>query len=275
MKKCAKEKLKIVNSAVTLLLSFFALFSVTLAWFSLNDSASGGGMDVTVDVNENVYGAEFFYVKKGGDGKTFVPFADGETPRMPEYNLLEENNYQIMVKVNLANDIDIVKITAKTQTEYYLGDGNHPMLKPSTADANVPDKTGADYTNALTSVCSFKALKKAELSKNADGSYSYTGESLDGTDRFIINATDKTAIPETEIFVREASDSDVVSTAQDVYNGAPCKSVYILITYDEELITEVFSLNIGNDNVYNYDAQGNLIGIPFECDFEFLFTPVA
>ena len=47
-----------------------------------------------------------------------------------------------------------------------------------------------------------------------------------------------------------------------------------MFSYDEAIMEKIFSDNLGNTNMYTY-IDGNLINIPFKCDFTISFDKFA
>lgn len=275
MKIINKQYLKLISSLAMCLLSMFSLVMLTFSWFAINNNASGNGMDINMEKNECLIGAEYFYVGKNGDGKSYIPFAEDERKSLGAYDLLEEN-YHVLIKVYVVENMTEVYLTASTQTTYYLGNTNangtplYPLLKPSTSDVTVPEQNDT-YTNALSSVVTFTVLDSTtELEKTATG-YNYLGSGFPDVSRrsrFISDAYSSNAAPEGEVYVKQADGSTIISTVPDTDSkGTSCRSFVIFISYDPDLISTVFSVNIGNDNIYTYDEQKNHVNIPFKCDF--------
>ena len=44
-----------------------------------------------------------------------------------------------------------------------------------------------------------------------------------------------------------------------------------MFSYDEAIMEKIFSDNLGNNNIYVEDSEGNLIDLPFKCDFTISF----
>lgn len=275
MKNINKQYLKLISSLAMCLLSLFSLVMLTFSWFAMNNNANGGGMGINMQKNENIIGAEYFYVDKNGDGNSYIPFGEDESKNLGAYDLLEEK-YHILIKVYVSESLTELYLTASTQTTYYLGNTDstgtpvYPLLKPSALDVTVPEYNAA-YTNALSSVATFTVLDSdTELEKTATG-YKYLGNGfpdISRRSRFISDAYSSNAVPESEVFVKQADGGTKIQTVADTDSkGESCRSFIIFISYDPDLISTVFSVNIGNDNIYTYDEKKNLINIPFKCDF--------
>lgn len=275
MKLINKQYLKLISSLAMCLLSLFSLVMLTFSWFAINNNANGSGMDINMEKNENIIDSEYFYVDKKSDGNSYIPFSEGESKNLGAYDLLEEK-YHILIKVYVPESMPELYVMASTQTKYYLGNTDatgtpiYPLLKPSAADATVPEQNDT-YTNALSSVVTFTVLDSdTELEKTATG-YNYLGNGFPDVSRrsrFISDAYSSNAVPESEVLVKQADGSTKISTVEDKDSkGNSCRSFIIFISYDPDLITTVFSVNIGNENIYTYDEEKNLINIPFKCDF--------
>lgn len=271
MKPQGKQKLKIFYSLTMCVISLFCIVTCSLAWFARNDDVNGTGMSVTVQKSSGLLGVEFF-VEDDNVESGFLLAAEQDSVTLGKYDLLA-NNYRILVKVYVENtfEADSLKFVARTSTDYFLGDGNHPLLPALTADTVAT----AGYTNALSSVVGFYALQSADFTATGSNGYTVNGLSAkeNGLTTFIADTTTDngdgtttTTRVSSSVNVGTAYLSDDTYTASDG-TTTNCKSMFLLVTYDKGLMTTVFTANIGNQNIADVDE------IPFAYDFTLSIEP--
>lgn len=272
MKPQVKQKLKIFYSLTMCFISLFCIVTCSLAWFARNENVNGTGMSVTVQKSSGLLGVEFFVEDKNVESG-FLREANQNSVTLGKYDLLT-NDYRILVKVYVENtfEADSLKFVARTSTDYFLGDGNHNLLPELNAD-NV---TSAGYTNALSSVVGFYALQAAEFATNSSNGYTVNGlATIEKNLKTFIVDTETTNDGGTTTTTTSISSSVNVGTAylmDDTYTASDgtttnCKSMFLLVTYDKELMTRVFTANLGNQ------AIADVKTIPFAYDFTLSIEP--
>ena len=270
-------------------LSLSAAITLSFAWFAKNDTVNGGGMSVAIENDANVVGAEYFIAEKNGsnNGSTQLKFKKitNEPVRMGAYDILDKK-YQLLAKVYLKSDMETIRVTGNTQTAYFLGalennKSKYPLLPPS-SDVNVPQEStagGVTYTNVLSSVINFTIFKAGELTALTNGSgYELVSDTLPSGGRiakFIADSTTATAPTKTINLVQTAGINTVITGGPEEFNGQQCRTLFIMFSYDEAIMEKIFSDNLGNNKIYVEDSEGNLINIPFKCDFTISFEKIA
>ena len=274
-------------------LSLSAAITLSFAWFAKNDTVNGGGMSVAIENDANVVGAEYFIAEKNGsnNGSTQLKFKKitNEPVRMGAYDILDKK-YQLLAKVYLKSDMETIRVTGNTQTAYFLGaldlennKSKYPLLPPS-SDYNVPLESTTDdgitYTNVLSSVINFTIFTADELEARTDGTdgYYFTGTDLPSGGRiakFIADSATATAPTPTINLVQTEGIDTVTTGGPEEFNGQPCRTLFIMFSYDEAIMEKIFSDNLGNNKIYVEDSEGNLINIPFKCDFTISFEKFA
>lgn len=275
-------------------LSLSAAITLSFAWFAKNDTVNGGGMSVAIENDANVVGAEYFVAEKNGsnNGSTQLKFKKitNEPVRMGAYDILDKK-YQLLAKVYLKSDMETIRVTGNTQTTYFLGalennKSKYPLLPPTSGDVNVPQESTADdgvtsitYTNVLSSVINFTIFQAGELTALTNGSgYELVSDTLPSGDRIakFINDSATATAPKPTINLVQTEGIDTVTTGgPEEFNGQPCRTLFIMFSYDEAIMEKIFSDNLGNNNIYVEDSEGNLINIPFKCDFTISFDKFA
>lgn len=291
MSERIKNRIKLVSSFLMCVLSLSAAITLSFAWFAKNDTVNGGGMSVAIENDANVVGAEYFIAEKNGsnNGSTQLQFKQvpAEAARMGAYDILDKR-HQLLAKVYLKSDMETIRVTGNTQTAYFLGTldlennkSKYPLLPPS-GDVNVPQESttagGVTYTNVLSSVINFTIFQAGELTALTNGSgYELVSDTLPSGNRiakFIADsATDIAPTPTINLVQTEGIDT-VTTGGPEEFNGQPCRTLFIMFSYDEAIMEKIFSDNLGNTNMYTY-IDGNLINIPFKCDFTISFEKFA
>lgn len=289
MNERIKNRIKLVSSFLMCVLSLSAAITLSFAWFAKNDTVNGGGMSVAIENDANVVGAEYFIAEKNGsnNGSTQLNFkkVPADAARMGAYDILDKK-YQLLAKVYLKSDMETIRVTGNTQTAYFLGalennKSKYPLLPPSD-DVNVPQEStagGITYTNVLSSVINFTIFQAGELTALTNGGgYELVSDTLPSGDRIakFINDSETATAPTQMINLVQTAGSNTVTTGgPEEFNGQPCRTLFIMFSYDEAIMEKIFSDNLGNNNIYVEDSAGNLINIPFKCDFTISFEKFA
>ena len=292
MNERIKNRIKLVSSFLMCVLSLSAAITLSFAWFAKNDTVNGGGMSVAIENDANVVGAEYFIAEKSVPQSSssklkFTKITDGNPVRMGAYDILDKK-YQLLAKVYLKSDMETIRVTGNTQTAYFLGalennKSKYPLLPPS-SDVNVPQEStagGVTYTNVLSSVINFTvfAAGESEIKARTDGGgYELVSDTLPSGNRiakFITDSATATAPTPTINLVQTAGSNTVTTGEAELFNGQTCRTLFIMFSYDEAIMEKIFSDNLGNPNIYKYDDKGNLIDIPFKCDFTISFDKFA
>ena len=254
-------------------LSLSAAITLSFAWFAKNDTVNGGGMSVAIENDANVVGAEYFIAEKNGsnNGSTQLKFkkVPAEAARMGAYDILDKK-YQLLAKVYLKSDMETIRVTGNTQTTYFLG-----ALDLESNKSKYPLLT---YTNVLSSVINFTVFTADEIKARTDETegYYFAG-TLPSGNRIakFIDSTDAEK-PTSSINLVQTEGSNTVTTGgPEQFNGQPCRTLFIMFSYDEAIMEKIFSDNLGNTNIYVENNDGTLINIPFKCDFTISFEKFA
>lgn len=287
MNERIKNRIKLVSSFLMCVLSLSAAITLSFAWFAKNDTVNGGGMSVAIENDANVVGAEYFIAEKNGSTQLNFKKVPADAARMGAYDILDKK-YQLLAKVYLKSDMEMIRVTGNTQTAYFLGaldlennKSKYPLLPPTSSDVNVPQESkagGVTYTNVLSSVINFTIFKAGELTALTNGSgYELVSDTLPSGNRiakFIADSATATAPTPTINLVQTAGSNTVTTGGPEQFNGQPCRTLFIMFSYDEAIMEKIFSDNLGNTKMYTY-IDGNLINIPFKCDFTISFDKFA
>lgn len=289
MNERIKNRIKLVSSFLMCVLSLSAAITLSFAWFAKNDTVNGGGMSVAIENDANVVGAEYFIAEKNGsnNGSTQLKFKKitNEPVRMGAYDILDKK-YQLLAKVYLKSDMETIRVSGNTPTPYFLGTlennkSKYPLLPPTSGDYNVPQESttddGVTYTNVLSSVINFTIFQAGELTALTNGSgYELVSDTLPSGGRIakFIDSTDAEK-PTSSINLVQTEGIDTVTTGgPEEFNGQPCRTLFIMFSYDEAIMEKIFSDNLGNKNIY-VESNGTLLNIPFKCDFTISFDKFA
>lgn len=263
MSERKKNIFKIISSLILCVISLVGICMGTFAWLAENDKVGSLGLDMTIGYNDSLLGVEYYNID--ASEHSAYKFIKTTTPKLGKYELLNAK-YQLLIKFYVAADVESVNLYAETETDYFLGDGKHPLLAAAVSDDRfVPSvgttADGKPYTNTLTSIVSIAAFGSADGVTVTAAGESITLNKLPSTfSLFVGGDIEKTVAPQIAL-------SSV--TVAGTYKGAACRAFYVILSYDADLVTDVFSQNIGNDVVSN---AGNVNGIPFICDFALRLT---
>lgn len=180
---------------------------------------------------------------------------------MGAYDILDKR-HQLLAKVYLKSDMETIRVTGNTPTTYFLGTlennkSKYPLLPPS-GDVNVPQESttddGGTYTNVLSSVINFTIFTAGELEARKDGTegYYFAGTELPSGDRIakFINDSATATAPTSPINLVQTVSIDTVTTGEaEQFNGQPCRTLFIMFSYDEAIMEKIFSDNLGNNNI--------------------------
>lgn len=290
MNERIKNRIKLVSSFLMCVLSLSAAITLSFAWFAKNDTVNGGGMSVAIENDANVVGAEYFIADKSNPDSSSAQLkfkkVPAEAARMGAYDILDKK-YQLLAKVYLKSDMETIRVTGNTQTAYFLGTlennkSKYPLLPPTSGDYNVPQEStagGVTYTNVLSSVINFTIFQAGELEARTDGTegYYFAGTLPSGNRiaKFINDSATATAPTPTINLVQTEGIDTITTGGPEEFNGQPCRTLFIMFSYDETIMEKIFSDNLGNNNIYVEDSEGNLINIPFKCDFTISFDKFA
>lgn len=290
MNERIKNRIKLVSSFLMCVLSLSAAITLSFAWFAKNDTVNGGGMSVAIENDANVVGAEYFIADKSNPDSSSAQLKfkkiTNEPVRMGAYDILDKK-YQLLAKVYLKSDMETIRVTGNTQTAYFLGaldlennKSKYPLLPPS-SDVNVPQESTASdnttYTNVLSSVINFTIFQAGELTALTNGSgYELVSDTLPSGGRIAKFIADSATAPTPTInLVQTTTGNEVTTGGPEQFNGQRCRTLFIMFSYDEAIMEKIFSDNLGNNKIYVEDSEGNLINIPFKCDFTISFDKFA
>lgn len=249
MKK-SKTKNLIKLIAVCAAAIIFSVFAVVFfiqdnvfGWFARIDQSNANGMEVVLHVKESVVSTvEFFtFSEKNDESYTFIK---SNITTMETYHSLENNAYQIVIKVKLTEVTDSVLVSAHTSAENYLGADDASYLTAS--------------GNSMSSVVAFEIYYSDSDSSKISETTNSNGE----TTAVTITPPDS---PTEYSFVKDDKTlSPSVSFGTHDYESAGNNAVYLVIKYNSSTITEVFGHNIGNEI---FDTSQT---VDFDkCDFSF------
>lgn len=224
MKERKKSHLnQLIVSAITFTFTLIAFIHVSFAWFVQNHNASAKSIDLSVDTPEEMKVRITIHDCIGTDidGVYYFNKEESASNDLKTYSLLTENNRQLLVHVHFEDPeiVHNVSLLAKTQTNYFLGDGNHPLL-------GTIDGKGDTYDNVLSSIVAFYIVNAEDTTYESYEAYQIS--SL-GNQFSFINKNNYT-LNRSLILVNKQSVSDI----------------YLVIDYHPDLVYKVFSENLTN-----------------------------
>ncbi len=266
MTERSKKKMKIVSSLVMCILSLFSGITLSLSWFAKNREVTGTGMRLSIDGSGLLLGWECYSVVTDTEGDNFYfEKISNDDAKLGTYKLLE-NKYQLLVKLCFQIDIDTVTVTAKTSTDYFQGDGEDERHFLLDGDGKYNGET-KDYVNSLCGVVSLSTLT-GEVKTDSENYDCYI-ENLPTDTAVFVDDTKNTGakiLPEITIGSNIVTIDGTIKLSDGT--DEKCKVVYLLMSYDRDLIAKVFSANLGNPNISGVVGTGSVVpSVPFDCDF--------
>ena len=164
MSERKKNIFKIISSLILCVISLVGICMGTFAWLAENDKVGSSGLDMTIGYNDSLLGVEYYNID--ASEHSAYKFIKTTMPKLGKYELLNAK-YQLLIKFYVAADVGSVNLYAETETDYFLGDGKHPLLAAAVSDDRfVPSvgttADGKPYTNTLTSIVSIAAFGSAD-----------------------------------------------------------------------------------------------------------------
>ncbi|MGN0812260.1 MAG: hypothetical protein ACI4MQ_01965 [Candidatus Coproplasma sp.] len=212
------------------------------AWFAKNNLVSADGMQVAIKVDESVVGSTEYFKFKEKSGNSYT-FKKSTSTEMDTYDSSENNDYQIVVKINLTSTTDSVTVNAYTTAKGYLGADEAEEL--------------AATGNSMSSVVAFEIYY-------SDTDSAIIEEDTDTDGVALVKLTPPDPLTDYSFVTEEKTLSSSVSLGEThTLTGTGSKAVYIVIKYNVNAIDEIISHNIGN-SVFSGSTD-----ITFDCDFSF------
>lgn len=257
-------KQKIIKSAIQLVIAItiFCAVVTVYAWFFENRKVSIDGMDLTlVDRTELEVSVSVHSVLTKDKDNDVLHFSTESGGNLKQYSIGEDKPRQALVRFSFPHMPQNVTsmpvaLDVSTDTDYFIGDGAHPLL------AGDGTEDGVTYCNMLTSI-----IKLARVQNVTEGSCSYTDDA--GATHTNEACFTVSSVGEYKRFIDKTENgyeiqSSFVSLAEEsVTAGA---DIWILLDYDAELIEQVMSANIGNP-IFNGNS---LSSVKYVNDMKFL-----
>ncbi len=246
--------LKLCPIMMLIIAAFAAYFSISLGWFAKNDSVRATEMNVSLALPMDVSADVEVYAFENKTGNELVFSAENintgeDVIKLPEYTILEDRCYLLM-KISIINQEDFaVRLTAKTETDYFM-DADRPLL--GTPDGKpAEDDTTTAWQNCLSSIIAFGTVNEvvSDESSHTITMPVMTPMAVESNGEMMIQNT--------------------IELKNSITEGEETE-VWILISYDEMNINRVYSANIGNDAMA---ADGTEKSIIFVSDVTFALIP--
>lgn len=235
-------KMKIASSLSMCILSLFALVTLTLCWFAMNDKTSGSGMKVEAADDNLVIGYEIYTLNEG------VMQKNDNFEKFPVHSAANAGKTKTVVKIYIKKDdnepISKINLFAETDTTYFIGNGTFNNDKEKT-DFIYENGNKDSKPNTLSSVVSFGIV-----------------DEIDGTPKKTVSLVND------DDTMKESDEIGNVTPTENLetFNGVSCYVAYVYIDYDQLLINRVYSANIGNE-VLNLKGDETSIEISYVADF--------
>jgi len=208
----------------TLCLIVMVMATISFAWFNNSRDIFDESMQFDlINPNEIVVTATVHEcIGEDSNGVYYFSKTPVTTNNLKKYMALVKNNRQLLIHLHFeeSDSIDSVILTAQTDTSYFIGDGQHMLLASS-------DGTGDEYNNAISSIIAFYNVNTEDTI-------------YESTDAFKVASF---GTPTCFIDKNNYSMTNVITLA----NSQTISDINIVLDYDYDLVTKVFSANLGNN----------------------------
>ncbi len=279
-KKLLKAELTLAGLFLVALFSVVAFFSLndTKAWFSSNREVEATGMNVkTESIEEISVNFEMFdFVALEGD-KLLFNSTPTTNAKMPDYDLNVPTNIYKLLHITIETEIDNppnVMLTAKTSTNYFM-DRSHKLIAGASGTGGL-DENKNSYNNSIISIIDFISLDNTPTSTTYTNEASVTTNCLElklsGTTSTFVKGDVKNG------FSVKGGSIEIVSSdllTVDPETNKKTVELYVVVLYNRERLSYVFSENIGNPALVDTSTGlTNYGNINFVNDFEFVVTTI-
>lgn len=238
---------KIIPAAVFLLITAIALSASGFAWFSMNRRTDAGGSQIVLTQPENLQATVTVHRPLGVEnGVAYFDVNAADDHALAQYSILSNDNCRLLLRISFAEAQSGISLSALTDTDYFMDGATHPLLASA-------DGRGDAYNNCLSSIVTFEVVSASDETYN--GAAAYAVSAFGGGESF-------------------AQEGDTVTIRGEIplVTEANVTDIYVLLDYNNDLITRIFSENIGNTALES-DAEGNLINsVHYVMDFTFSLT---
>lgn len=219
-----KQFIKLIGAALILAATLFSYGVVSLGWFSQNRNVSANSMQVSVEMPDDIIVSTTVHACIGTDinGVHYFYKEPATNNNLKRYSQLVQNNRQLLLHVHFEDPVtvDNISLTASTQTDYFMGDGNHPLLASANGE-------GDEYDNVLSSIIAFYIVDAEDTTY--DSSAAYKVDTLGSPYSFI-----------------DKSDDYSMTNILTLVDKQTVSDIYLVIDYNPVLVYKVFSENLGN-----------------------------
>ncbi len=216
--------------------------SATFAWFTTNKTAKASYLNIVATDSAIVESVNYYKIKSVDTTNNIYTFST-TTATATDIGLydsaLGSEEHQILIKINFKST---------TTASYTINAGaNSDILNGGNSWSTIDWENADSYP--LSSIIKFN----------------YFGtDATEGTDTIVVTKT--TGITDSS-FITMSNDTPSFAQKLSLGSGTAPTSVYIMLDYNVEAITSIYSANIG---VEKFETSESL---SFSCDFSITVTP--
>ncbi|MGI6279798.1 MAG: hypothetical protein ACOYJS_04475 [Acutalibacteraceae bacterium] len=204
-------------------LMLIVMGSLSYGWFIQSREVFTEPMQVEVKAPDDVVVTTTVHACVGIDENGVKYFSKEEATSydLKKYMLLKENDRQLLLHIQFEEPeaIGNISLTAYTDTDYFLGDGEHPLLTTT-------DGRGEEYDNVISSIIAFYVVSPEDAVYNSDEAYKV---GTTGTAYSFINKNDYS-----------------ITNLLTLLENHPPQDIYVMLDYDSDLVLKLFSENFAN-----------------------------
>ncbi len=220
IKKIIRMVLSLVSIASICVFAIVTYGSMSLGWFSFNTNSYANNMSVGVQTPEKTEVEVAFYDVNSASGNSITFDLSQETDaELPLYDILDAKTHYVLMEMTAKENCTL---TISTNTTYRL-DSTRLLLGG--------DGVGDTYSNWVSSIIFFEEVTLTDGSCTLSAGNTFVDKSTYG--------------------FKNTDDTPCTFT----YTLTAATPAYIVIGYDEELMSKLYSENIGNPNINNDDIK--------------------
>ena len=278
-----KQKYHLISSIISMCITCLLLIFIIFAWYTQNDTVTASGISgssakMEIESDGVVAGIKYYKLTTVDDNKYYYdPTTGNETISdlgMGSYDSLYGNPYQVLIELtlkesdlNISASIDASKILhdkLKDDTGYiYQG-----AIDPET---NKPIVEVTHDQNQLSSIICFYYFDSVSNGTGDNADMSYVEITQSNEQKSFVNQTE-------DGFDKYLNSSVTIQSGTGTVDGTTnTKTVYILLSYVEEAIEDIYSVNLGSDALNPDDSQEETDpehwdDIAYVCDFKLVIA---
>ena len=274
-----KQKYHLISSVISMFITCLLLIFIIFAWYTENEVVSAGGVKgsskiIDVEPDGVVSGVKYYSIIAIENDKYYYnPELGNETINeleMGSYDALSGNPYQILIEITLnASDLSINASIDRSKIVHDALKDENGIIYQGAVDptTNKPIVEVTRDQNQLSSIICFYYFEEVGSEEHDSIDMNYVQIDSSNEAKSFVQKSD-------EEFDKYLNSSITIQDGTGaVDENTNKKTVYILLSYVEEAIEDIYSSNLGNDALNPDDSLEEVDpehwdDIAYVCDFK-------